>query len=65
MSQFAKLVKADFVCETPKDGMLQRKLWMHCSHCTSGYGQQQSCSTGLAQLWEAEGALWNMLEVLC
>lgn len=58
MSQSTMLVKAETLCETPKDRMLQRKLWIQCSHSISGYHQQQSCSTGLAQLQEAECALW-------
>lgn len=55
------LVKAETVCETPKDRMLQRKLGMQYSFPLHLW----LAPAAELQHSEAEGALQNMLDVLC
>lgn len=63
MSQSTMLVKAEtgcFVCETPKDGTLQGKLWLHCVPTAPlAAASSRAAAQGSAQPREAEGAPWK------
>lgn len=69
MSQSTMLVKAEtgcFVREIPKDGTLQGKLRLHCVPTAPlAAASSRAAAQGSAQPREAEGAPWNMPDILC